>query len=426
MTRDSQDATKNDVGRRLPSPEPPDFVAFCRKRDGEPPRHLNCRTSSRGKNEDEKAKYYATRQEGRMLSRDPVIGAKGKVSRIGVGVVGYGYWGPNLVRNFAESDDAQVLAVSDLSANRLMNVRRQRSVRTCTDYREILAMPDVDAVVIATPVHSHFDIALAALRAGKHVLVEKPMTQTAEQAERLIEEAANRRLILMVDHTFVYTPAVGKMREIIASDALGDIFYYDSIRVNLGLFQRDVNVIWDLAVHDFSIIDYLFDDRAVAVSANGASHVPDSPENIAYISVFFASGMIAHVNVNWLAPVKVRRTLIGGSRKMIVFDDLEPSEKVKVYDKGVTVTDDTAEIRRLRIGYRAGDMWAPQLSTKEALRTGAEHFIACIGSGSAPITDGAAGLRVVRILEATTRSMQRRGDPVELAARVQERPNAVG
>lgn len=358
-----------------------------------------------------------------MDATTSLVHAKGKISSIGIGVIGYGYWGPNLVRNFSDLDECQVLAVSDLSPQRLMSLRRQRSVRTTPDYRDLLKMPDVDAIAIATPVGTHYDLALESLRAEKHVLVEKPITETFAQAMHLVEEAARRHLTLMVDHTFVYTPAVQKMRSMICDGTIGIPYYYDSIRVNLGLFQSDVNVIWDLAVHDYSIIDYVLDQQPVAVSANGASHVPNSPENIAYITLYFDSGLIAHVNVNWLAPVKIRRTLIGGSQKMIVFDDLEASEKIKVYDKGVTLSDDAARLEQMRVGYRAGDMWAPQLATTEALRTGAEHFVKCIQDGSTPVTGGLAGARIVRMLEATTRSLLRRGDPVDLTSLGEERPH---
>ncbi len=256
--------------------------------------------------------------------------------------------------------------------------------------------------------------ALAALKTGKHVLIEKPITQTSAEAETLIQEAARRNLVLMVDHTFVYTPAVRKIRELIADGLLGKLYYYDSTRVNLGLFQRDVNVIWDLAVHDLSILNYLMDEKPVAVTASGAGHIEGSPENIARITLFYPSGAVANLNVNWLAPVKVRQTLIGGSQKMIVYDDLEPSEKVKVYDRGVSVTENPDEVHNLRVSYRLGDMWAPQLSVKEALLTEIEHFIDCIENGAKPITPGASGLGVVTILEGAMRSMRQRGTPIDL------------
>jgi predicted dehydrogenase len=340
---------------------------------------------------------------------------------IGVGVIGYGYWGPNLVRNFSETLGSRVVAVCDLRPERLVLVQgRYPAVETTTDYRELLANPRVDAVAIATPVRTHFELAMQALGAGKHVLVEKPLAATSEQAVRLIEEADRRNRLLMVDYTFVYSGAVRKIRELVASDELGDIYYYDSVRVNLGLFQHDVNVVWDLAVHDLSIMDYVLPSRPCAVSATGMSHVPGEPENIAYLALFFDGCLIAHIHVNWLAPVKVRRTLISGSRKMIVCDDLEPSEKVKVYDKGITddkgiIVDNNQEsMYQMLIGYRTGDMWAPQLDMTEALRTEVLHFIDCIEKGECPITDGEAGLWVVRILEAATQSMAKRGRLVEL------------
>jgi predicted dehydrogenase len=334
---------------------------------------------------------------------------------IRVAIVGYGYWGPNLVRNFAEAAGSRVDAVCDARPERLAAVaKRYPAVRTTSDFADILRDREIDAVAIATPVRAHYEMALAALEAGKHVLLEKPMTETADQAQRLIDLAERRRRTLMVDHTFVYTPTVRKLRELVASGQLGEVYYYDSLRVNLGLFQHDVNVIWDLAVHDFSILEYVLDQHPVAVSANGISAVPNQPESVAYISLFFAGGTIAHVNVNWLAPVKVRQTLIGGSRKMIVVDELAPSEKVRVYDKGVTLTDDPEKIYQLRIGYRSGDMWAPQLATTEALLVAAEHFVGCIASGRRPDTDGAMGLRIVELLEAATASLRRRGQPVEI------------
>ena len=337
---------------------------------------------------------------------------------IGVGVIGYGYWGPNLVRNFYEVPGSQVIAVSDLRSERLAQAQaRYPTVRVTQDYRDLLADTAIDAIAIATPVSTHFELAMQTLRAGKHVLVEKPLAATSEQAVWLIEEADRRNRVLMVDHTFVYTGAVRKIRELVASNELGDIYYYDSVRVNLGLFQHDVNVIWDLAVHDLSIMDYVLPSQPCAVCATGMSHVPGEPENIAYLTLFFDGCLMAHIHVNWLAPVKVRRTLIGGSQKMIVYDDLEPSEKVKVYDKGITINESPESIYQMLIGYRTGDMWAPQLDMTEALRTEALHFIRCVEEGERPITDGEAGLRVVRILEAATQSMAGRGRLVELNTR---------
>jgi predicted dehydrogenase len=339
-----------------------------------------------------------------------------------IGVIGYGYWGPNLVRNFVEVPDCQVVAVSDLGEDRLRRVSaRYPAIETTTDCLELLCRPDIDAVAIATPVSTHYDLAARALAAGKHVFLTKPLTQTAAEAERLIAEAERRDLVLHVDHTFVYTPAVRKIREIVRSGELGELYYYDSVRVNLGLFQPDVNVIWDLAAHDLSILSYIHPTLPVAVSATGMGHVPDKPANIAFLTLFFEHNVIAHLHVNWLAPVKLRRTLIGGSRKMIVYDDLEPSEKVKVYNKGITVTNGKESLYKTLIGYRTGDMWSPQLEIAEALQVEALHFLQCVRTGEASLTDGHAGLAVVRILEAATESMQRRGRPVELRGDALER-----
>jgi predicted dehydrogenase len=335
---------------------------------------------------------------------------------IGIAVVGYGYWGPNLVRNFAEAPGAKLVGVCDASRDRLAEARRRYpSVHTAEHYNELLGDPSVDAVAIATPVSTHFDLAIAALRADKHVLVEKPLASNSEQASELIAEAARRNRVLMVDHTFVYTGAVRKIAELVARGELGDIYYYDSVRVNLGLFQHDVNVIWDLAVHDLSIMDFILPGKPVAVSATGISNIAGQPENVAYITLFFPDNKIAHLHVNWLAPVKVRRTLIGGSERMIVYDDLEPSEKVKIYDKGVTLSAGE-EVYELLVSYRSGDMRAPKLDQTEGLQTEARHFIDCIVNGKKPQTDGSSGLRVVRILEAAEASMIDRGKLVELAA----------
>ena len=334
---------------------------------------------------------------------------------IRLGVIGYGYWGPNLVRNFVEARGSQLIAVSDLRPERLAFVKgRYPAIKTTTDHRDLLVDPNIDAIAIATPVSTHYEIAMQALKAGKHVLVEKPMTATSEQAIRLVEEAERLSRILMVDHTFVYTGAVRKIRDLVEQNELGEIYYYDSVRVNLGLFQHDVNVIWDLAVHDLSIMDYVLGVFPVAVSATGMSHLSGQPENVAYVTLFFETNMIAHLHVNWLSPVKVRRTLVGGSLKMIVYDDLEPSERIKVYDKGVTVNKSSESVYQMLIGYRTGDMWAPQLDITEALRVEALHFLRCIEKGERPLTDGEAGLRVVKVLEAATQSMLERGQPVKL------------
>lgn len=334
---------------------------------------------------------------------------------IRVGIIGYGYWGPNLARAITESEDLVLAMVADMVPAALERAaRRYPAARLVSDWRELIADADVDAVVVATPVHSHFEIALAALRAGKHVLVEKPMTDSPVTAAVLVDEAARRSRVLMVDHTFVYTGAVQAIGALIASGQIGDIYYYDSTRVNLGLFQRDVSVIWDLAVHDFAIMDHLLTSRPVAISASGACFVPNSPENMAHLSIFFDDGAMAHLNVNWLAPVKVRQTMIGGSRRMVVYDDMQTSEKVKVYDRGVSLSEGQKQSYEHLVSYRIGEMSAPVISAREALVTELEEFARCIETGARPITDGACGLRVVEMLATATRSMVLRGQPVEL------------
>jgi predicted dehydrogenase len=314
-----------------------------------------------------------------------------------------------------EAAETTVIAVSDVREERLNLVRnRYPSVQVTTDHRELLSNPDIDAIAIATPVHAHYELALQALQHGKHVLVEKPMTSTSEQAMRLIDEAERRNLVLCVDHTFVYTGAVRKIKDLVQSGKLGDIYYYDSTRINLGLFQRDVDVIWDLAVHDLAIMNHILPSMPCAVAATGINHVTGGTENLAYLTMFFESNLIAHVNVNWLSPVKIRRTLIGGSKQMIVYDDMESSEKVKVYDKGITITQGTDSLYNAMVGYRSGDMFAPQLDVSEALKVELQHFTDCIENSKTPITSGLAGLQVVRILESASLSMRQRGKLIEL------------
>lgn len=335
---------------------------------------------------------------------------------IRVGVVGCGYWGANLFRNFVEAGRYEVRAACDVDEERLADVAaRFPWMRTTTNYRELVAASDIDAVAIATPVAAHFEIALAALRAGRHVLLAKPATRTSEQCMRLIDEAERRRLVLLVDHTFIYTPAVRKIAELVSDGTLGTLYYYDSVRINLGTFRHDVDVIWDLAVHDLYILQHLIPARPLGISATGVSHFDGRPENIAYITLFFPEKLIAHVHVNWLAPVKVRRTLVGGNRRMIVYDDVEPSEKVKVYDRGLDLEDGPEAEYRLRVNYRAGDVWAPRLENAEALLNEVHHFAACIETGQRPLTGGEAGLEVVRLLESATESMASQGRLVAAA-----------
>jgi predicted dehydrogenase len=335
---------------------------------------------------------------------------------IGVGVIGYGYWGPNIVRNFMETPGLAVRAISDLSEQRRgLAAMRCPGAKVTADYKELLKDSSIDAIVVATPVGSHYGLASEALKAGKHVLVEKPMTASVEQARRLVDEAASAKRVLMVDHTFVYTSAVRKIKELIAAGTLGELYYYDSVRVNLGLFQHDVNVIWDLAPHDASIVEYLIDQQVACVSCLAMSHVPNQPENVGYITMMFNSPIIVHLHVNWLAPVKIRQTLIGGSARMIVYDDMELSEKVKIYDRGVELASSTDRIHELRIGYRSGDMHAPKIELTEALHVEAAHFKECMEHGKTPITDGQAGLRVVQMLEAASHSIKHRGRLIDVA-----------
>lgn len=333
----------------------------------------------------------------------------------GIGVIGYGYWGPNLARAVVEVDAVALRAVADFSTAALERAgRRHPSARLLTDWRDLIADPAIDAVVVATPVSTHFDIALAALKAGKHVLVEKPMTDSVFKASILVEEAARRSLVLMVDHTFVYTGAVRTIHDLIEAGRIGDVYYYDSIRVNLGLFQRDVNVIWDLAAHDIAILDFLVKARPLAISASAAAFLPDSPENMAHLSVYFDNGALAHLNVNWMAPVKVRQTLIGGSQRMIIYDDMQNSEKVKVYDRGVDPAGGADSLREKLVSYRMGDMSAPAISPKEALVTEIEQFLRSVETAERPPSDGESGLRVVEMLAAASRSTALRGQPMEL------------
>lgn len=331
---------------------------------------------------------------------------------IRLGLAGYGYWGPNLARAVSGMKDARLEMIADMSPKALERAGLAHpGARLTASISQMIADPDIDAVMIATPVSTHFDMSMDALRRGKHVLVEKPMADTPDRARAMIDEAARRKVVLMVDHTFVYTGAVQTIARVIESGEIGDVYYYDSTRVNLGLFQRDVNVIWDLAVHDFAIMERLMKSTPVAISASAAGFLQGRPENMAHLSVYYENGAMAHLNVNWLAPVKIRQTLIGGSRKMIIYDDMQTSEKVKIYDCGA---DASVDAYQQMISYRSGDMRAPALSTKEALVTEAEEFIRCIQAGIAPLTDGSSGLRVVEMLAAASRSCGMRGFPVEI------------
>ena len=334
-------------------------------------------------------------------------------SLVKFGVIGYGYWGPNVVRNLGGLETARVAAISDKSpAARERAQKAVHGVEIVSDASEIITSTDIDAVAIITPVWTHFELAKAALENGKHVFVEKPFTSNTAQAEELINLAARRNLQIMVDHTFLFTGAVRKIKQLLDEDALGKLYYYDSTRVNLGLFQHDVNVIWDLAPHDLSIMDYLIEGNAQQIVATGQTHL-NGHEDVAFITLYFPNDVIAHINVNWLSPVKVRTTLIGGEKKMLVWNDLEADEKIKIYDKGVKVTSREG-VYNLLVNYRSGDMWAPHLEPVEALRLELGYFVECITKNQTPFNDGLAGLRVVQMLEAADQSLRNRGAAVQL------------
>ncbi|OPY67914.1 MAG: putative oxidoreductase YdgJ [Syntrophorhabdaceae bacterium PtaU1.Bin034] len=332
---------------------------------------------------------------------------------IRIGVIGYGYWGPNIVRNFNSIEGGRVVSICDVNPESQRRAQKLFPGTEITeDCRKVVSSPDVDAVAVVTPVSSHFELAKMALENGKHIFVEKPFTSTVRQAEILTELADKKNLAIMVDHTFLFTGAVRKIKQVIEDDTLGSLYYFDSIRVNLGLFQHDVNVVWDLAPHDLSIMDYLIDKNPVGLVATGESHI-NGFEDVAYLTIYFSDRMIAHLNVNWLSPVKVRTTLIGGGKKMLVWNDLDVDEKIKIYDKGVEV-DNTEGIYDLLVSYRSGDMWVPRVDQIEALKVESQYFVDCIKNGTRPINDGLAGLRVVKMLEAADKSLRSRGELVEL------------
>ena len=331
-----------------------------------------------------------------------------------VGIIGFGYWGPNLVRNFNGLDNCNVTYLSDLRPARLEAVNKMYpSITTTSDSNELINADQVDAVVIATPVFTHHKLAKQALEAGKHVLLEKPMTSTAAEAEELIALATEKGLTLMVDHTYLYTGAVRKIKEMVQDGTIGQVKYLDSTRINLGLFQPDINVLWDLAPHDISILAFLADEKPVSVNATGTSHTANGIENIAYLTVNFSSDFIAHFNCSWTSPVKLRNLLIGGDKKMIVFNDLEPTEKIKVYDTGYDVqTDD--EKKRIMVDYRTGDIFIPKIEMTEALKGVASDFLHCIKTGDTPVSSAELGLSVVKVLEASNESIRNQGKEVIL------------
>jgi len=338
---------------------------------------------------------------------------KSPSSLVRVGVIGYGYWGPNVVRNLQSLENCRLATICDQNSDALQRAKRAYpSVEVTTDFSGLLNSPQIDAIAVVTPVWTHFDLAKAALQNGKHVFVEKPFTSTPQQAEELIELADRKRLKIMVDHTFLFTGAVRKIRQLIDDGTLGALYYYDSTRVNLGLFQHDVNVVWDLAPHDLSVMDYLMQAKPEAVVATGGRHL-NGLADIAFITVYFPGNVIAHINVNWLSPVKVRTTLIGGEKKMLVWNDLEADEKIKVYDKGVQMTGGRG-VYDLLVSYRSGDIWAPKIEQTEALKVELEYFVDCVTNNRVPLNDGVAGLRVVKILEAADQSLKERGKAIQL------------
>ena len=331
-----------------------------------------------------------------------------------MGIIGYGYWGPNVTRNFSIANDSQVTMVCDMNQAALKRVKKAHPlVRVTTDYNELIKDPEVDAVAIVTPVFTHYDIASKALDEGKSIFVEKPFTYTVAEGEALVEQAAKKNLKIMVDHTFLYTGAVRKIRQFIEDNVLGDLYYFDSVRVNLGLFQHDVNVVWDLAPHDISIMDYVMGEKPTAVVATGAEHFSRGLEDIAYLTFYYRQNVIAHINVNWLSPVKIRRTLIGGKKKMLVWNDLDPDEKIKIYDKGVQVRTKEGKYSLL-VDYRSGDMWAPKIEQTEALKLIADKFVDYVQNGGKVVNDGETGLNIVKLLEASDKSLKNKGEMIYL------------
>jgi predicted dehydrogenase len=332
---------------------------------------------------------------------------------VNFGVIGYGYWGPNVVRNLASLEDSQVAAIAELSPAAQKRARKAYpGIHITSDAMEVITSPDIDAIAVITPVWTHYELAKAALENGKHVFVEKPFTSNVAQGEKLIDIAIQKNLRIMVDHTFLFTGAVKKISQLLREGTLGKLYYYDSTRVNLGLFQHDINVLWDLAPHDLSIMDHVIEGSPEAVVATGQCHL-NSHEDVAFMTLYFPENVIAHINVNWLSPVKVRTTLIGGEKRMLVWNDLENDEKVKVYDKGVNINNSEG-LYKLLVNYRSGDMWSPQLEQIEALHQELTYFVDCISTGKDPFNDGCAGLRVVKMLEAASESIGKRGSLVYL------------
>ena len=335
---------------------------------------------------------------------------------IKVGVIGFGYWGPNIARNFSQNPDLELVGIAELSEKRRAAARNiYPNIPLYNDAKSLIRESRIDAVAIITPISTHYKLAKEVLESGKHVLIEKPMTSSVAEAEKLVELAQKKNLTLMVDHTFVYSPAVRKIKEKLDNNELGDLYYFDSVRINLGLFQQDVNVVWDLAPHDISIMQHLLNNKKVKyVCAQGASHTPSGIENIAYVTINFDNDFLAHFHVNWLAPTKIRRILICGTEKMLVFDDVQPSEKIKIYDKGITIKNGRETIYKTLIQYRIGDVHVPNIPNTEALQIETAHFVDCVSNGSTPDSDGEDGLYVVRILEAAQNSLDNNGIKIKI------------
>jgi predicted dehydrogenase len=333
---------------------------------------------------------------------------------IRIGIIGYGYWGINLLRNFINAADCTVTAICDSRVERLNAAQKVHpSLTVYTDVDTFMSQAPVDAVVIATPVFLHFSLAKKALLAGKHVLVEKPLTASVIEAEELVELSLKHNLVLAVDHTFLFTGSVQKIKSYIDKGELGALQYFDSTRINLGLFQPDVNVIWDLAPHDISILNYLVPERPVSVVCTGQSHTNNGLENIAYLTLNYSSNFIAHFTCSWVSPLKIRRILIGGDNKMCLYDDVEPTEKIKIYDTGFTARTES-EKHQMLIDYRVGDIYIPKIPQNEALASMAADFIQSIIQGRKPLVDGYAGLEVVSILEAAQKSISSGGKEIKL------------
>ncbi len=325
-----------------------------------------------------------------------------------IGIIGYGYWGPNLVRNFVNTEGARVTLISDTNEAALKRAQAAHPmILTTPNDRDVILSPKIDAVVIATPVSTHYELTRRALENGKHVFVEKPFTTSSQHAEELIELADKKNLKIMVDHTFLFSGAVRKIKQLMDDGVLGRLFYFDSIRINLGLLQKDANVVWDLAPHDLSIMDYLIGSNPIAIAATGTAHI-NGYEDVAYVTIFYPDNLIAHLSINWLSPVKIRMTMIGGQKKMLVWNDLEADEKLKIYDRGVEIVS-KEESYHARVNYRSGDVWVPRLEQVEALKTETQYFVDCIEKNLTAINDGVAGLRVVRMLEIIIESLKTGG-----------------